>query len=172
MGDLTRRDFLHASAVGVVASSALPSVAHSLQPTAHGARALAPSRPRASFELEEATLADLQAGFASGHWTSAQVTQLYLDRIAANDRQGPTLRSLLDINPDAVADAAQRDAERRGSNRPLGPLHGVPVIVKDNCDTHDKMTTTAGSLALEGSIAPQDSTVVARLRAAGAIILA
>ena len=172
MGDLTRRDFLHASAVGVVASAAIPSVANSLQPTV--ARTAGRGRPALgpSFELEEATLADLQAGYASGRWTSAQVTQLYLDRIAANDRQGPTLRSLLDINPDAVADATARDAERRGGSRRLGPLHGVPVIVKDNCDTHDKMTTTAGSLALEGSIAPQDSTVVARLRAAGAIILA
>lgn len=173
MGDLTRRDFLHASAVGVVASA---TVGH--QPSAIGHQiagkkftAPAPQRPGA-FELEEATLADIQAGFASGRWTSAQVTQLYLDRISAMDRQGPTLRSLLDINPDAVADAAARDAERRSGGRPLGPLHGVPVIVKDNCDSHDKMTTTAGSLALEGSIALQDSTVVARLRSAGAIILA
>ncbi|HEU4570233.1 MAG TPA: amidase family protein, partial [Gemmatimonadales bacterium] len=99
------------------------------------------------------------------------MTQLYLDRIAAMDRQGPTLRAMLDINPDAAADAAARDAERRVAGRALGPLHGVPVIVKDNCDTHDKMTTTAGSLALAGSVAPRDSTVVARLRAAGAIIL-
>ncbi|HEU4570932.1 MAG TPA: amidase, partial [Gemmatimonadales bacterium] len=130
-----------------------------------------PPTPQLTFDLDEVTLADLQAGFASGRWTSAQVTQLYLDRIAAMDRQGPALRSLLDINPDAAADAAARDAERRAAGRALGPLHGVPVIVKDNCDTHDKMTTTAGSLALAGSVAPRDSTVVARLRAAGAIIL-
>ena len=170
MGEITRRDFLHATSVGVIGVATIPGVAHRLQPGLAPFSAQAPRRPTASFELEEITLADLQSGFASGRWTSAQVTQLYLDRIAAMDRQGPTLRSMLDLNPDALAIAAAADAVRR-SGRAVGPLHGVPVIVKDNCDSHDKMTTTAGSLALEGSIALQDSTVVARLRAAGAIIL-
>src|ERR1041385_3764636 len=147
MGDLTRRDFLHATSVGVVGAAALPALAHTPQPTAraHSPQPTAVRSP--SFELEELTLADIQGGYASGRWTAVQVTQLYLDRIAANDRQGPTLRSLLDINPDAVADATARDGERRTSGRPLGALHGIPVIVKDNCDSHDKMTTTAGSLA-------------------------
>ena len=175
MGDLSRRDFLHATSVGVMGAAVVrghqPS-AISQQPTAIGHQPTAISRQAAaaSFELEEVTLADLQAGFASGRWTSVQVTQLYLDRIASMDRQGPTLRAMLDLNPDALAIAADADTMRR-SGRARGPLHGVPVIVKDNCDSHDKMTTTAGSLALEGSIALQDSTVVARLRAAGAIVL-
>ena len=173
MGDLSRRDFLHATSVGVMGAavvrghqpSAIGHLSSAAVPSAHP-----PIRPSANFELEEVTLADLQAGFSSGRWTSVQVTQLYLDRINAMDRQGPTLRSMLDLNPDALSIAADTDQLRR-SGRYLGPLHGVPVIVKDNCDSHDKMTTTAGSLALEGSIAPMDSTVVARLRAAGAIVL-
>ncbi|MEP6743995.1 MAG: amidase [Gemmatimonadota bacterium] len=176
MSDLSRRDFLHATAVGVVASAALPGIARSQQPVAAVTSAHPPAAARGraalgAFELDEATLADLQAGFASGRWTSRQVTQLYLDRIGAMDRQGPTLRAMLDLNPDAYADADAKDAERRAGGMPRGPLHGIPVVIKDNIDTHDKMTTTAGSLALEGSIAPRDSTVAARLRAAGAIII-
>lgn len=177
MRDLSRRDFLHASSVGVVAAAALPSaISHrpsaiGHQPSAAVPTAGPPDRPTAPFELEEITLTDLQAGYASGRWTSRQVTQLYLDRIAAMDRQGTNLHAMLDLNPDALADADAKDAERRSGGRMLGPLHGVPVILKDNIDTHDKMTTTAGSLALEGSIALQDSTVAARLRAAGAILI-
>jgi len=170
MGDLSRRDFLHASAVGVLATSAIPGVPRHQPPVTAVRTAHPPIRPSADFELDEVTLADLQAGFSSRRWTSVQVTQLYLDRINAMDRQGPALRSMLDLNPDALSIAADAHTLRR-SGRYLGPLHGVPVIVKDNCDSHDKMTTTAGSLALEGSIALQDSTVVARLRAAGAIVL-
>ena len=173
MGDLSRRDFLHAASVGVAASSVLPKVVHGQRTLGRSPEGLGGSATRrlADFELDEVTIADLQAGYASGRWTSAAVTQLYLDRIAAMDRQGPTLRSMLDLNPDAIADAQARDAERRAGGRVLSPLHGVPVIVKDNCDTAGKMTTTAGSLALEGSIAGRDSTVVEKLRAAGAIIL-
>ena len=123
-----------------------------------------------AFDLEEATIADLQAGFASGRWTSRSVTQMYLDRIATMDRQGPTLRSMLDLNPEALDLADQAD-RARASARLRSPLHGIPVIVKDNCDSHDRMTTTAGSLALEGNIAGRDSMVVERLKAAGAIVL-
>lgn len=171
MGDLSRRDFLHAASVGVAAAAVVRPTADSRQPTAMQFSAPAPQRPGATFDLDEVTIADLQAGFYSGRWTSASVTQLYLDRIGAMDRQGPTLRSMLDLNPDAAAEAAARDAERRVGNRVRSPLHGIPVVVKDNCDTHDKMTTTAGSLALKGSFAGRDSTVVEKLRAAGAIIL-
>lgn len=170
MGDLSRRDFLHASAVGVVASAAIPGVTRSQQPIAAASSVHPPIRPSASFDLEEATIADLQAGFASGRWTSRSVTQMYLDRIAAMDRQGPTLRAMLDLNPDALDLADQAD-RARASARLRSPLHGIPVIVKDNCDSHDRMTTTAGSLALEGNIAGRDSTVVERLKAAGAIVL-
>lgn len=169
MSDLSRRSFLHASAVGIVGAAALPSaISHrppAITSSARGRAALG------AFELEEATITDIQAGFASGRWTSRAITQQYLDRISAMDRQGPTLRSMLDLNPDAYADADAKDAERRAGGMMRGPLHGIPVIIKDNIDTHDRMTTTAGSLALEGSIPPQDATVASRLRAAGAIIL-
>jgi len=123
------------------------------------------------FELEEATIAGLQDSMVSGRYSSRQVTELYLRRIADIDRAGPTLRSILEINPDAEAIAAALDEERREKG-PRGPLHGIPIVVKDNIDTADRMTTTAGSLALEGSIAPRDAFIVERLRAAGAVILA
>jgi len=123
-----------------------------------------------AFELDEITLDDLQAGLASGRWTSESVTEAYLARIEAIDRQGPMLRSVIETNPDAVAIARDLDAERAGG-RVRGPLHGVPILVKDNIGTADRMTTTAGSLALEGSIPPADAFVARKLREAGAIIL-
>lgn len=124
-----------------------------------------------AFELDEATVADLQAAMESGEWTARSITELYLERIAALDGQGPELRSVIETNPEALDIADQLDQERQASG-PRGPLHGIPVALKDNLDTHDRMTTTAGSLALEGSIPPQDSFVAQRLREAGAIILA
>jgi amidase len=124
----------------------------------------------APFELEEATIAQLQEGMGSGRHTARSLAEAYLSRIESLDRHGPELRSMLDLNPDALAIADALDAERR-SGRVRGPLHGIPVVVKDNIDTADRMTTTAGSLALEGSIAARDAFVVERLREAGAVIL-
>jgi amidase len=123
------------------------------------------------FELLEATVDDLQKGMESGRWTARSTTEAYLARIEALDRRGPELRSLIEINPDALAIADELDRERRSKGR-RGPLHGIPVAIKDNIDTHDRMTTTAGSLALESSIPPQDSFIAEKLREAGAIILA
>jgi amidase len=124
----------------------------------------------APFALEEATVAELQEGMRSGRLTSRAVTEAYLARIEALDRRGPALHSMLDLNPDALAIADSLDAERR-AGRVRGPLHGIPVVVKDNIDTADRMTTTAGSLALEGSVAARDAFIVQRLREAGAVIL-
>ena len=124
-----------------------------------------------SFELDEVTVAELQASMASGEHTARSITELYLGRIEALDGQGPELRSIIELNPDALQIADELDAERAAGNV-RGPLHGIPVAIKDNLDTHDGMTTTAGSLALEGSIPPQDSFLAAKLREAGAIILA
>jgi amidase len=123
-----------------------------------------------SFALEEKTISELGLGMRSGEYTARGLTQQYLDRIATLDRQGPTLRHVLETNPDALAIADRLDAERK-SGTVRGPMHGIPVLVKDNIDTADRMTTTAGSLALEGSIAPRDAHIVENLRAAGAIIL-
>ncbi|MDB6083016.1 MAG: amidase [Gammaproteobacteria bacterium] len=120
--------------------------------------------------IEELTLADIGDAFADGKLTSRRLTKLYLDRIGALDRAGPTLRAVLEINPAALDIAAALDHERlsKGSR---GPLHGVPVLIKDNVETSDRMMTTAGSLALEGWYARTDAPLVARLRAAGAVIL-
>src|SRR5947209_1921425 len=128
-------------------------------------------RPPQAFALEETTIAQLQDGMKAGRLTARGAAQAYLDRIAALDRQGPTLRAVLETNPDALATADALDGERR-RGKVRGPLHGIPVIVKDNIDTHDKMETTAGSLALEGNFAIRDASIVERLRAAGAVILA
>lgn len=127
--------------------------------------------PRAPFELEEATIAELQAGMASGRYTAKRVVELYLERIAAMDRADVALESILETNPEALALAEALDQERAGKGA-RGPLHGIPVLLKDNIDTADRMTTTAGSLALEGSIPAQDAHLAARLRAAGAILIA
>ncbi len=122
-------------------------------------------------DLEEITIDELQARYASGDLTIRQVVHYYLDRIEAIDRGGPGLNSVICVNPDALAIADALDAEL-SAGKVRGPMHGVPVILKDNIDTHDKMPTTAGSRALAGLIAPSDSWVASRLREAGAVIIA
>ena len=124
----------------------------------------------ALFELEEATIDDLQSWMASGRMTSRSITQRYLERIASLDRKGPALRHVIETNPEALAIAASLDRERKAGHV-RGPLHGIPILLKDNLDTADRMTTTAGSLALAGSHPLQDSTVAAKLRGAGAVLL-
>ncbi len=123
-----------------------------------------------AFELDEATVSSLQEAMVAGRYTSQRLVELYTERINAIDRGGPALRSVIQINPDALSIAERLDDERR-AGRVRGPLHGIPVLLKDNIDTADRMMTTAGSLALEGSIAARDSFVAARLREAGAVIL-
>jgi amidase len=123
-----------------------------------------------AFPLEELTIAQLQDAMATGRYTSRRLVELYSERINAIDRSGPTLRSVLELNPDALSIADALDAERK-SGRVRGPLHGIPVLIKDNIDTADRMMTTAGSLALVGTPAPRDASIVAKLRAAGGVIL-
>ncbi len=124
----------------------------------------------AAFMFEEFTIMQLQQGYAKGDFTVTDVVQAYLDRIDAIDDAGPTLNAVIQVNPDAMAIAAQLDAElSEGKKR--GPMHGVPVLLKDNIDTHDQMETTAGSRALSGSHPPQDSYVAQKLREAGAVII-
>src|SRR6266550_4313860 len=120
----------------------------------------------------EATIAQLQQEMALGKLTSVQLTKFYLDRIAALDQNGTDggVNSIIELNPDAVAIAQHADELRKQGNV-LGPLHGIPVLIKDNIDTHDKMQTTAGSFALFVTPAPKDSTVAANLRGGGAVIL-
>jgi len=121
-------------------------------------------------DLEEATLSDLQRQMSSGRETARSLAEKYLARINALDRQGPALRSILEVNPDALRIADELDAERK-SRGPRGPLHGIPVVLKDNIATADRMMTTAGSLALVGTKPPKDAFIVTRLRAAGVVIL-
>src|ERR1051326_2430741 len=122
-------------------------------------------------DLEEATLDSLSARMASGELTSRALAEAYLERIEAVDRSGPRLRSVIEVNPDALEIAEGLDAER-AAGHVRGPLHGVPVLVKDNIGTADRMQTTAGSLALLGATVAEDAPVVQKLRAAGAVLLA
>src|ERR1051325_5029212 len=124
----------------------------------------------APLELEDATIAELQAGMASGKDTARSITTTYLQRIEALDKKGPGLHSVLETNPDALTQATALDAERKAKG-PRGPLHGIPILVKDNVATRDRMQSTAGSLALVGASPPRDAFLVERLRAAGAGVL-
>ena len=132
-----------------------------------------PSAPDAAapIELEEATIDNLQQAMTRGQVTARQLVEMYLARIESIDRSGPTLRSIIEVNPDAlaIADALDRERKEKGVR---GPLHGIPVVIKDNIDTADRMMTTAGSLALEGPAPERDAFIVERLRAAGAVLLA
>jgi amidase len=159
-GTMDRRRFLEYAAVsGALAANPLPPV-----------RARGVGRALGPFDLEEATIAGLQAGLLSGKYTSRGLVTSYLQRIDEVDKKGPGLRSVLEANPDALAQASALDAERKAKG-PRGPLHGIPVLVKDNVATRDRQQTTAGSLALVGVTPPRDAFVVERLRTAGAVIL-
>jgi amidase len=131
---------------------------------------LSPAQDSGRFELDELTVGQLQDAMTSGRYTSRRLVELYAARIEQIDRSGPTLRSVLEMNPDALSIAAALDAERE-AGKVRGPLHGIPVLIKDNIDTADRMMTTAGSLALEGGPATRDAFIVERLRAAGVVIL-
>lgn len=123
-----------------------------------------------SFELDEITVTELQEGMTSGRFTARSITEKYLARIDAVDKHGPAINSVIEVNPDALEIAKGLDKERK-QKKLRGPLHGIPILIKDNIDTSDRMMTTAGSLALVGSKPPRDSTVAQKLREAGAVIL-
>jgi amidase len=120
--------------------------------------------------MDELTIAEMQARMAAGELSARELAEGYLERIASIDRGGPRVNAVIEINPDALDIADARDAERR-QGRVRGPLHGISVMLKDNIDTRDRMQTTAGSIALEGSFAPRDAFIARRLREAGAVIL-
>ena len=156
---LSRRSFLHLSAAALAVPVVTP--AGSARPAARPYRALS------DFELEELSVAQLQEAMRAGRHTARSICAAYLARIA---ELGPKLHAVLETNPEAPAIADRLDAERK-AGRVRGLLHGIPVLVKDNIATGDRMMTTAGSLALDGVTAPRDAPLVARLRAAGAVIL-
>src|SRR5712692_1116543 len=167
-----RREFLKAGIEAGLGAAALPAVP-ALAAVSSADEAGQSVRPRSaarSFELDELTLADLQAGLSSGRFTARSLAENYLARIAEIDRGGATLRSVIETNPDAlaIADALDRERKQKGAR---GPLHSIPVLVKDNIDTADRMQTTAGSLALAGLRPVRDAFVIQRLRQVGAVLL-
>jgi len=160
----TRRNFLKSSLRIGAASLALSAFVRA-------AGAEPPPQESKPFDLEEVTIADLQDGLKSGKFTSRSLAEKYLARIQDLDTQGPAINAIIEINPDALSIADSLDAERQ-SKGPRGPLHGIPVLIKDNIGTADRMMTTAGSLALLTFAPANDSGVARRLREAGALILA
>jgi amidase len=168
---MNRRFFLKNSSVaslsvpviGFVSCNAEPKKEVSKKPVENGSY-------KDDFELNEATIDDLQNKMQAGTHTSKALTGMYLKRIEEVDKAGPALNAVIEINPDALAIAEQMDAERK-TGKIRGPLHGIPILIKDNIDTADKMMTTAGSLALVGNIASRDAFVVSQLRKAGAVLL-
>ncbi|HEX5703500.1 MAG TPA: amidase [Pyrinomonadaceae bacterium] len=163
---MNRRSFVRRSLAGAAGAAAATVSVRARSES----REVAPHANPAAFELDELTVADLQAGMSSGKYSARSLTEKYLDRINDIDKRGPALKSVIEVNPDAESIAAEMDRERK-AGRLRGPLHGIPVLIKDNIDTHDRMMTTAGSLALTGSIPSQDSTVARKLREAGAVII-
>jgi amidase len=166
---LARRDLLRLAAIGGAAVAAgvgrSEGATHAeAAPQAEGRESVAP------FALEEATIADLQAKMSSGELTARQIAEAYLERIERLDRSGPKLASILETNPEALAIADGLDKERREKGA-RGPMHGIPVLLKDNIGTGDRMETTAGSLALVGAPKAQDAHLVTLLRTSGAVIL-
>ena len=166
---IERRDFLRAGALAALATT-LDVSRGETRPTTEPTRRALHAVQQGAFELEEATIASLQEGMRSGRHTARAIAESYLARMDAIDRSGPAINSVIERNPDAIRIAEERDAERK-AGRVRGPLHGIPVLIKDNIDTADRMRTSAGSLALAESIAPRDAFIAARLRDAGAVIL-
>ncbi len=161
-----RRDFLRVSITGGVLAAALPALGLAEKAAAR----VRPGSGPEPGQLDEATISDLQEWMRTGKYSARELAGLYLDRIKNIDADGPGLNSMIELNPDAQSIADALDEERK-SKGPRGPLHGIPVVIKDNIDTADRMATTAGSLALVGAKPPADAFLVRRLRDAGAVIL-
>jgi amidase len=160
---MNRRKFLRTGLLGGLAAVAAPKLIRA-------SWSLSGEPADTLFQLEELTVADFQAGVKTGKYTARRVAEMYLKRIEEVDRRGPALNSVIEVNPEALAIADALDRERR-AGRVRGPLHGVPVLIKDNIGTADRMETTAGSLALVGARPERDAFVAQRLREAGAVIL-
>jgi amidase len=163
---MNRRNFLKNSAVAGIGAGVISASACNIGP----GNKKTPGMYTDDFELSEVTIAQLQEKMKAGTHTARSITELYLQRIDAIDRKGPKINSVLEINPEALSIAEGLDKERK-NGKVRGPMHGIPVLLKDNINTGDKMMTTAGSLALEGHVARWDAFIVSRLREAGAVIL-
>ena len=166
---MNRRNFLKNSSAAGISVTALGFAACNNNNTPVIVKESANTEP-GTFDLNEITIDAMQEKMKSGTYTSKSITQLYLDRIQQIDKAGPRLNSVIELNPDALSIADAMDAERK-NGKIRGPLHGIPVLIKDNIDTGDKMQTTAGALALLGNIAKKDAFIVSKLRDAGAVLL-
>ena len=168
---MLRRSFLK---TGSLAGLSIPALAIAgCQPQSEKpveATAAAESAATVPFDLEEATLDTLQQKMRQGAYTARSIAETYLRRIDQMDKKGPILNAVIELNPDALTIADQMDQERK-NGKVRGPLHGIPILIKDNIDSGDKMMTTAGALALEGNVAARDAFIVGKLRAAGAVLL-
>jgi len=165
-GNLSRRGFVKSGLLGSLAAAALPTLAFAEKTAASPA----PHIDISHCELEEMGINELAEWMASGKYTARSIAEEYLDRIEDIDRDGPTLRSIIELNPDAldIADGLDKERKEKGAR---SPLHGIPILIKDNIDTVDRMATTAGSLALVRSKPLKDAFLVWQLRNAGAVIL-
>src|SRR5262250_1134597 len=163
----SRRKFLQNAVVASAATTLYPALGAAREISAATKSTPQDVKP---FELDEITIAELQDGMNSGRFTARSLVEKYSARIDEVDKHGPAVNAVIEMNPDAMSIADGLDRERKAKG-PRGPLHGVPVLIKDNIDTADRMMTTAGSLALVGSKPPKDSFVAQKLRAAGAVIL-
>ncbi|MEO5571934.1 MAG: amidase [Bacteroidia bacterium] len=167
---MNRRKFIKNSSVaGLVITSAVAG-GNTFAGTGKSLSEETTKQPPDTFALNEMTIDQLQQKMQSGEYTSRSITEMYLKRIDAIDKKGPAINSVIELNPDALAIADKADSERK-AGKVKGPLHGIPVLIKDNINTGDKMMTTAGSLALSGHIASQDAHIVKLLREAGAVLL-
>jgi amidase len=164
--NLSRRGFVKSGLLGGFAAATLPALAL----TEKAATSSSLNFERESFELDETSISELAEKMASGKYSARSIAEKYLARIEAIDQWGPTMRSVIELNPDALSIADALDNERREKGA-RGLLHGIPVLIKDNIDTADRMATTAGSLALVGAKPPKDSFLVQQLRNAGAVIM-
>lgn len=167
---MDRRRFLSTATAAIAAAHC--AEAQKLKPAPPNPAELkeAPGVAALHFALDEITISDLQSRMKAGSLNAEQIAGMYLERIEEIDRHGPELHAVIEVNPDALQIARSLDTEFK-TKGPRGPLHGIPVLIKDNIDTGDKMQTTAGSLALDGSPAVRDAFLVERLRAAGAVLL-
>jgi amidase len=167
---MQRRNFLKTSSLAGITLSAVAAGSCNLLSSSKNKEEEVEGTVVDQFALNEATITILQQKMKDGEYTSQKITQLYLDRIAAIDKKGPKLNAVIEVNKDAMNMAFAMDKERK-SGKVRGPLHGIPILIKDNINTGDNMHTTAGSLALADNFAPQDAFIVHQLRKAGAVIL-
>ncbi len=162
----SRRNFIKTSIAGGIAAASLPSLSFAEK----AVNKISPQNKIETFELDEITIDEISSGYKSGKYTVRSITEKYISRIKEFDKAGPAINSIIELNPDAlkIADALDKELKEKG---PRSPMHGIPVLLKDNIDTIDNMETTAGSLALVGSRPQKDSHVAKQLRDAGALIL-